>query len=542
MPTFEELKQRYMAAGGGGSSGGGAAIPIHTNCSVTPWVQDRGALAAGATYFSRLKGLIDSLSGDGQFIYISGWWLGSSHSSRLVFDGGTSLIDLLKAKSRAGVDVRVMGWVMAPEVIRHAAVQSMGAAYLNVNAETMGFINALRAEASLANKAVLNILSHPAGAVHTKMVIVGSNTGAVGFTGGVDLEQTRQTPIWHDVQAEVQGPVVQSLFDLFRAMWNEVRGRATAAGLTATGRATGAVTCDSHSSGMPDLPSRTLSSPTSARMHVQSARTCPQFNFSTSVAASLAGAGLPSNQPLSFAPSGLFEIKQVWQKGISGAETYIYIEDQAFTSLELFDWINTQLKAKPSLKVILIAAGDDPTAPNPSEFTKVNVDAVNNHLLNGLSSSDISNRVAYCMHTQRGKFIHTKSTLVDDQWALIGSANAMRRSLYTDIEHSVAFMDEAGQAVADYRRELWGTLLNATFPAPADAVAAFFSVPFRGSGTPTTSAAVVERLRLPFPNQTLSADERTMVDEIFDTDSRQAWGSGLISMYMRQQGVGSISP
>ena len=49
--------------------------------------------------------------------------------------------------------------------------------------------------------------------------------------------------------------------------------------------------------------------------------------------------------------------------------------------------------------------------------------------------------------------VHAKTTLIDDQCAIIGSANAMRRSLFTDIEHSVIYVD-AQDSVTNYRTEL----------------------------------------------------------------------------------------
>ena len=55
----------------------------------------------------------------------------------------------------------------------------------------------------------------------------------------------------------------------------------------------------------------------------------------------------------------------------------------------------------------------------------------------------------------KGVVIHSKTTLVDDHWAIIGSANAFQRSLYTDVEHAVAFIDENDEAVRSYRKRLW---------------------------------------------------------------------------------------
>ncbi|MBI4278525.1 MAG: hypothetical protein HY660_08725, partial [Armatimonadetes bacterium] len=331
MPDFEELKRRYMVQGTVSSLGGASppSVPTFQNCHVTHHIN-------GPDYFPALKAKINTLAGGaGQFIYLMGWWLDPGFSLDGA-GGGTTVVDLLKAKSRAGVDVRVLGWVMAPQVLQNPALASLGFAadILNLNAETARFIQALRAEPTLADKAVLNILSHPAGSVHIKGGIVGDGTDAAMFTGGLDLQQGRWQPFWHDVEAQVRGPAVQALFDAFRDMWGEIKRRPVAH-LTITPPSGTAVTLDSHSTGMPDLPARSLGPATPSKMHVQSGLTLPQFNIAT--VSSLAGSGnqLPSNSPLSYAPSGRFDIKTIWNKGINGAQTYIYAEDQAFTSAEI---------------------------------------------------------------------------------------------------------------------------------------------------------------------------------------------------------------
>jgi phosphatidylserine/phosphatidylglycerophosphate/cardiolipin synthase-like enzyme len=537
MPTFDELKNRYMY------SGASPAVTVYTNSRVNHLIYNA---AGGKVYFDNLKASLNRL--DLTFAYIAGWWLGPDFS----LDGPTSgslLVDLLKSKSAAGVDVRVLGWVMAPEIINHPRVQSAGGGMfgLDINGDSMEFIRLLRAEATLRDKAVLNILSHPAGAVHTKMVILGGVDWAEGYTGGMDLEKARHVQrTWHDVHAQVTGPAVQGLFDLFRAMWNEVRSRPVSPGLSTVSRTTGSrVTIDSHTTAMPDLPARSLTSQ-SGSMHVQSARTLPQMRIQSSGSF---GISIPSNTPLSFAPNGTQEIKAVWEKAIRAARTYIYIEDQAFSSLEIFRWINETVKANSELKVILVAGADDPTAPSPQALTKAFHVGVNTVLLDGLSASQGARIGLFLDRSQEvygtGRLIHTKSTIVDDQWALIGSANAMRRSLYTDIEHSVAFMDEVGAAVPAYRTDLWNFHLQS--PGALDLngfIARWFAIPLQGSG----SANPLLFWRAPifpagnfFRETALSSDDNLQLDELMDINSTQVWGSNLVRALMSMNGSTSIS-
>jgi phosphatidylserine/phosphatidylglycerophosphate/cardiolipin synthase-like enzyme len=281
-------------------------------------------------------------------------------------------------------------------------------------------------------------------------------------------------------------------------------------------------------------------------MHVQSARTLPQMRIHQSGTFSL-GPSIPGNRPLSFAPNGVQEIKTVWEKAIRAARTYIYIEDQAFSSQEIFRWINETLKANGELKVILVAGADDPTAPSPAALTKAFRVGVNNVLLDGLNASQAA-RIGLFLDrssevTGSGRLIHTKSTIIDDQWALIGSANAMRRSLYTDVEHSVAFMDEEGVAVAAYRNELWSFHLRTPAADLNAAIARWFAIPMQGAGA--TNPLLFWRAPI-FPagsffrERSLSGDDNLQLDELMDINSTQVWGSGLVRALMSMNGSSSI--
>jgi hypothetical protein len=64
-------------------------------------------------------------------------------------------------------------------------------------------------------------------------------------------------------------------------------------------------------------------------------------------------------------------------------------------------------------------------------------------------------RIAFC---KRGGdvTVHAKVTIIDDMWTAIGSANCMRRSLYTDGELSIGVLDEATPSFAQrLRADLW---------------------------------------------------------------------------------------
>ena len=134
-----------------------------------------------------------------------------------------------------------------------------------------------------------------------------------------------------------------------------------------------------------------------------------------------------------------------------------------------------------------------------------------------------------------GLLVHAKTTIVDDNWAMIGSANCMRRSLYTDVEHSIAFVDEAG-AVKEYRKALWAHHFRTHDPTEWDDLDAalhswepsWFAAgasPLRPPRIGTPGPEWIEPLPLPLPNcGPLTFYQQHVYDTLLDVDSRDPWG------------------
>jgi phosphatidylserine/phosphatidylglycerophosphate/cardiolipin synthase-like enzyme len=126
--------------------------------------------------------------------------------------------------------------------------------------------------------------------------------------------------------------------------------------------------------------------------------------------------------------------------------------------------------------------------------------------------------------------VHTKSTIVDDHWAIIGSANAFRRSLYTDIEHSVAVLGEEDSLVQVYRVELWSDSFELPFAdqpliADIDKALNVWNSAWGTPGSGVTLPASIKPVVLPTAEKTLTAKEQETYDMIADVDSRDAWGA-----------------
>jgi phosphatidylserine/phosphatidylglycerophosphate/cardiolipin synthase-like enzyme len=194
--------------------------------------------------------------------------------------------------------------------------------------------------------------------------------------------------------------------------------------------------------GTPPVRPRSFRRLRAGRHLVQSLRTAPPFVYDARALPMLRVA------PLAFAPGGLYEIHAALRKAILSAQRYLYIEDQYFWSIEALQWISQALHSQPGLKVVLVTGDFQPPGPPLPEGMPV---ALLDGLLPGLGPDEIG-RIAFL---QRTGFVHAKTVLVDDHWAMIGSANLARRSHFTDIEHALAVVDPDQQILQVYRAALW---------------------------------------------------------------------------------------
>jgi phosphatidylserine/phosphatidylglycerophosphate/cardiolipin synthase-like enzyme len=421
-------------------------------------------LINGPDYFTDIYNELCAL-GAGDFVYISGWWFAPD------FDIGEPLVDVLKRLANNGVDVRVLAWASSflmnnPKFLSMVEeLQGMRDGILKASA---AFVRDLRTEDALKDKAILTTLAHPMGGHHAKFVVIGTDgVPSKAYLGGCDFTDGRQYPPqdtvngfrgWHDATVKVQGPATKQILNIYALLWSEQRSRAPITLLQ------GGDSIVSHSKNMPVLEQIKL---TSSEMRtfpndqgdvqdavIQVLATIPNMTARPSLASFLSlfgkpfldGLGVFEKKDFSFAADGIFNFYEAEENAISKAEDYIFIMDQAFTSFDVMDWINARLRKNPNLKVILLNGADpaDPASDNLNE-------AVYNHLLKDLPAETVRDNIRFYMWP--GVAVHGKVTIIDDEWCAIGSANSMRRSLFTDIELSVAIYDE--DSVIGMRNKLW---------------------------------------------------------------------------------------
>lgn len=385
----------------------------------------------------------DPSQNQGDFFYISGWWLGllggplnrpqsgfdsTGYSFRDVpaFNldsanpANAKLIDILKQKAQRGVDVRVMGWISysimtdRPHPLlwvfpplqtavanslhaSNAGIASMG----KINAQTMNSIKELRTEPMLAKKCLLNILGHSAGAVHIKGCIVGKkppagNAQAIAFTGGIDFEQQRWADYGHElvpVLATAPHPGWAPAVPV--PYWHDVQAAIEGPGaqgfynhyLQMWNEVLARDTQEFRFEGG-SLKSRVSGTPNISSITIDASvlAASPMTHHVQSLRTIPAFNYhwyncLPEGQAASFAPNGVFEVRAAWRKAIMSAERYIYIEDQSFSSREIMEWINARIAQRPNLRVIFVRPGSGDPNDAPTDTSEIDAEAFNRGLL-----------------------------------------------------------------------------------------------------------------------------------------------------------------
>lgn len=578
-PTLEELKDKYLVQPTDVPASDWAPS-IHDGCRITTLVDPKA-------YFDALKIELANVgrgetpaSNQDDFVYIVSWypelaaeWTEPPLPFSLDGPGGVPLADVLKEKVARGVDVRMIADVNQTFMSfhkhwhKHPRLRALLGPHVTTIEGQLGraaqwerimeTVEHLRARGI---KCCLNTTGHAAGGTHNKLVILGyresptADITAIGFTGGVDFVFDRYDSVshstprpynqavgWHDVTAKVEGPVVTALYQDFQLMWNEILERRAKTyrykehvpetvieedGLVVTipGLPPYYGSCRSVVDGTDSVRNRPLSTQSRGTHAVQSLRTVPAANYTGFFGFIARRAGAKA---LSYAPNGLFTCELAWQKAIAAAERYIYMEDWGYWSEDVMVWINDVIKRKPNLRVIFMHGHDVPDGdPYPPLLVLASW-----RLLFDLEPEQIE-QIRFYRH--RDIQVHSKTTLIDDHWTIIGSTNCNRRSLYTDFEHSVGVVAADG-LVRNYRKDLWADHFRGPCPdSIEEALERWF-------GTGTLPPNVVRFPLVPRPplmRSTSTGEEevppaerpattaalRKMADLATDPDSRKPWG------------------
>lgn len=425
---------------------GPQARPVRTGNEVMYLIDGAKAFAAMANAASA------ATDPSKHFIYILGWTMFLDFPFA---EDGKTLAQVLEATSNRGVQIRVMIWDSSPvlDPVKLAYEHWMPDA--GHNSSVVDRLNDLRT----AN-AVLDSRTLVAGAHHQKVFIVNGAEGLVAFCGGIDANPDRVfkkgvqgsaqdgAPM-HDVHCRIRGAATFDVLETFIQRWT-----------------------DFHR--VHQIPEKgplfgknvTLSSlPKQGRLHVQIGRT---FGNGTAHAMLTPSDPTPplTKTPYEFAVNGESTNRAMFLRAIAAARRFIYIEDQYLVNPEASAAL---VKALPNIShlTILIPHSDISDMPRVHELRKMFVAPLR---------SAGGDKVRIFVKSPFGpdvphSYVHAKTWVFDDQFAIIGSANTNQRGWTHDSEICAGIYDESTNDHASYsfahrlRVALWAEHLNMNTPA-----------------------------------------------------------------------------
>jgi phospholipase D1/2 len=313
-----------------------------------------------------------------------------------------------------------------------------------------------------------NLQAFPA-TYHQKTVIVDNK---LGFLGGLNMSKYFQDSPQHllaepahDIFCRLEGPIVGDLERNFVGRWN---GESPAfntfiTNANASGKALGRKI--EHNFPISALTLSKTVLPSAGSAVAQLHRT---------LTSGITGNGLTGYTVQSVRK----DISQSYERAISLANDYVYIENQVFRLGDLADWLINRFKANKQLSVIVVIPPvAEEIAEGKADPISDNGQALQHAALIKLKSALGKNLGLYSLLQNKAapsgaklKFsgslqidVHSKILIVDDLFASIGSANASPRSFQLDAEINVGFF-EAATAKA-FRVALWQEHLGFTSPS-----------------------------------------------------------------------------
>lgn len=258
---------------------------------------------------------------------------------------------------------------------------------------------------------------HPPGGSHHQKVVVVDD--AVAFVGGLDFTRTRwDTPAhlprdprrvevagppyrpFHDMELLVEGEVAAALGDLARDRWERATGQRLSP---------------------PLAPPRDAWPPTvvpdAEHVDVAVARTDPAFD------------GRPEVR----------EVELLHRDAIGAARRWIYIENQFFTARTVAEALTERLREPDGPEVVMVLS-----LRADGWLSRQTMDVIRAHMVEALRAADRYGRLRVYYPDVPGLGeqsinVHSKLTVVDDDFVRVGSANLNNRSMGIDTECDLAF-------------------------------------------------------------------------------------------------------
>jgi phosphatidylserine/phosphatidylglycerophosphate/cardiolipin synthase-like enzyme len=279
------------------------------------------------------------------------------------------------------------------------------------------------------------------GSHHQKLLVVHfpeDPRRCIAFLGGIDLSRGRRDspehmgdadpvridpryglrPPWHDLQLELEGPAVLDVDLTFRERWEDRTPRDHRNPLRAMWRLI------SHEPRRLGLLQRRKPPPLVGSHTVQVLRTYPA-----------------RHRVIPFAPHGERSIARAYVKALGRARALVYIEDQYLWGTLVAEALAAALRDSPDLRMIIVV----PRHPDrEGRISGRAVRAAQSAAIEHLLRAGGPRVAAYDLENEQGTpvYVHAKAAMIDDVWAIVGSANLNRRSWTYDSEVACAVLDQ----------------------------------------------------------------------------------------------------
>jgi phosphatidylserine/phosphatidylglycerophosphate/cardiolipin synthase-like enzyme/subtilisin family serine protease len=396
------------------------------------------ALVRGSEAFPAMVDAIRSADSGEHYIYLLGWFL-DARFELIPGQPGTTVGALLGAAVARGVQVRAMLWR------RPFSSQNVAAA---------ATINGLADGAAIHDNRTLNLGTH-----HQKLLVVKGREGLVGFCGGIDINPDRiqvrvgggsggsgsggsgsggggaapggtGSPL-HDVHCRIRGPATFDLLQVFLERWRDHPDHAAID--AAKGGLRGAAE---------PIPRQV------GAVQVQIGRTYGNGTRHRGI-----GQG-----GYRFAPNGEQTIRRQVLRAIDRARRFIYLEDQYLVSEEMS---RALVAALPNLSHLTILVTDS-SLLSPDECPR-DLHAGRRRFITPLRTAGGGKVRVFAASPVGAPFtyVHSKTWIFDDEFAVVGSANCNRRGYTHDSEVTAAIFDPGSRSlVKRLRVALWAAHLN----------------------------------------------------------------------------------
>lgn len=373
------------------------------------------------------------------YVYFLGWWL-DEELEMIAGDRSSTFAALTRRAADAGVQVRVVLWKNALKLKTSAAAQ----------AKSMERPPNLRVLVDASKVHAFH--SH-----HQKLLVVRGKEGLVGFCGGIDVAENRVRPVhlqpgspYLDVHCRVAGPAARDLVDVFLQRWNALRVHDTSQPTD-------------NLRGEGDAAARG-----SVEKAVGSQRVAIKRTFVDVARRCLKDAS----------------IRDAMLAAIRTARRFIYIEDQYLINRAAAEAIGRRL-GELSRVVIVIPHSAISDLPRVWPERRAFVETILAHAperararlwvlfpyrppTNRVPAQDFPGRRYEPSDFGPSTYVHSKTWVIDDELAVIGSANCNRRGWLLDSEVAAFIVDRepapdgAGTPAfaQELRARLWARLLD----------------------------------------------------------------------------------